>query len=123
MLLVYAPLLEEVGAQDTVRFLRAVVNFSILAMYKSYDDDTLRFITLALFRINQYKEAFRPYRAPKDSAKEDGHFNFPKFHAITHYTQMIQLLGNALDLETGHFKHKHVEFIKNPFKLTNKKPS
>ncbi len=36
---------------------------------------------------------------------------------------MIQLLGNALDLETGHFEHKHVEFIKNPFKLTNKKPS
>ncbi len=58
MLLVYAPLLEEVGAQDAVRFLRAVVDFSILAMYKSYNDDTLRFITLALFRINQYKEAF-----------------------------------------------------------------
>ena len=84
MLLVYAPLLEELGAQDAVRFLRAVVNFSILAMYKSYNNDTLRFITLALFCMNQYKEAFRPYRALKDSAEEDGHFNFLKFHAITH---------------------------------------
>ena len=86
MLLVYAPLLEEVGAQDAVRFLCAVVDFSILAIYKSYNNNTLRFITLALFRINQYKEAFRPYCALKDSAKEDGHFNFLKFYAITHYT-------------------------------------
>ncbi|KAF2715839.1 hypothetical protein K431DRAFT_289888, partial [Polychaeton citri CBS 116435] len=117
---VFTPLLEEVGAYDAIRFVRAMVDFIILAMYKSHDDDTLRFMTLALFRMNQYKEAFRPYRVLRRGGG-DGHFNFPKFHAMVHYTDMIRLLGNAADLETGHFEHKHVEFVKNPFKLTNKK--
>jgi len=119
---VYAPLLLEIGATDALRFLRAVVDFILLAMYKSHDDDTLRFMALALFRMNQYKEAFRPYRTPKtDGADGEGHFNFPKFHAMSHYEDMIRLLGNAVDLDSGHFESRHVEFVKVPFRLTNRK--
>nr|POE61026.1 hypothetical protein CFP56_64735 [Quercus suber] len=95
-------------------------------MYRSHDDDTLRYMSLALYRMNQYKEVFRPYRPlnPKgDTDGEDiqGHFNFPKVHAMVHYTEMIKLLGPAPDLETGHFEHKHVIYVKSPYKLTNKK--
>ena len=34
---------------------------------------------------------------------------------------MIRKFGNALELETSHFEHKHCDFIKSLFTLTNKK--
>ena len=122
---VYTPLLEEIGAGHAVRFLRAVVDFIILAIYSSYNDDTLRFMQLALFRINNHKEELRKYRpiavSDRDADGAEGYFNFPKFHAIAHYPDMIRRLGNAPELETGHFEHKHVVFVKTLFRLTNKK--
>ena len=71
---------------------------------------------------------FRKYRPSAASGKDEedidrGHFNFPKFYAMVHYTEMIKLYGNALDLETGHFEYKHSSTIKQWFPLTNKRPS
>ncbi|KAK5108882.1 hypothetical protein LTR85_003945 [Meristemomyces frigidus] len=119
---VYTPLLEEANAPDAIRFVRAAVDFILMAMYKSHDDDTLRYMTLALYRMNQYKEIFRPYRLAKNSAEGDeGHFNFPKFHSMLHYTDFIKWLGNAPDLETGHFEHMHVRYLKSLIGQTNKR--
>jgi hypothetical protein len=75
---VYTPLLKEVGCYNGVRFLRTLVDFCLYAMYRSYDDETLRYITFALYRMNQYKEAFRSQRPKKTKDDTDGHFNFPK---------------------------------------------
>ena len=123
MVPVFTPLLADVGAMDAIRFIRAMVDFMLLAMYKSHDDETLRYMTLALHRMNSYKEIFRDYRRTKRDLdmSSEGDFNFPKFHAMTHYVDMIRLMGNAADIETGHFEHKHVDYVKNPFKRTNKK--
>jgi hypothetical protein len=55
MLLVFAPLLKEIGtlkAKEAIRFIRATIDFITLAMYKSYNKDTLRYFNLALYRIN-----------------------------------------------------------------------
>ena len=52
---------------------------------------------------------------------DKGHFNFLKFYIIVHYIDSIKAIGNALDLETGYFKHKYVDIIKTLFKITNKK--
>jgi hypothetical protein len=52
MLPVYTPLLEEVGCYNGVRFLRTLVDFCLYAMYRSYDDEILRYITFALYRMN-----------------------------------------------------------------------
>ena len=124
---VFSPLLEEVGALHALRFLRAVVDFILLASYRSHDDDTLRFMTLALYRMNQYKEVFRKYRSGRrpsgrEEDTEEGHFNFPKFHAMVHYTDMIKRLGNAVELESGHFEALHIFLVKHFFKQTNRKP-
>jgi hypothetical protein len=45
-------LLAEASTLDTTRFLRAIADFILLAYYKSYDDKTLRYIDITLFRIN-----------------------------------------------------------------------
>lgn len=73
-------ILEEISikeASDAIKFIRAIVNFIMLTIYHSYDDETLCYFNLALFRMNEYKEVFRRYRNLK-SAEEDRHFNFPK---------------------------------------------
>ena len=71
MLPVLVPMLEAVDAVEAIRFIRAMVDFILLAMYKSYDDDTLRYITLALFQMNHYKEVFRKYRVSKRIEKKN----------------------------------------------------
>ena len=118
---VYTPLLLEIGCKDGVRFLRALADFCILAMYRSHDDETLGYLAFALYRMNQYKEAFRHLRPLKTKVDETGYFNFPKFHSLVHYIKMIQEFGNAVDLESGHAEHWHVRFVKDVFPLTNKK--
>ncbi|THZ51318.1 hypothetical protein D6C86_10541 [Aureobasidium pullulans] len=67
---VFVPILEEIGtkeASDAIKFIRATVDFIMLAMYRSHDDETLRYFDLALFRMNEYKEVFRRYRNLKSS--------------------------------------------------------
>ena len=120
------PLLEAVKATEAIRFIHTIVDFVLLAMYKSYDERTLEYMSLALFRINHYKEAFWNYRqSAKEKEKGDdskeGHFNFPKFYGMVHYIDMIRLFRNAPTLEIGHFEHKHYIYVKDPFKRTNKK--
>ena len=120
---VFVPLLEEVGtpeANAAIQFIRATVDFITLAMYQSHDDNTLRYFELALYRMNQHKEVFRKYRNPK--AKDDEqHFNFPKWHSLTHYVQMIRLYGCAPNWDTSHPEHKHHTYVKEGFRRTNKK--
>lgn len=126
MLPVYVPLLDDIGATDAIRFLRALVDFSIYAMYRSHDNDTLDYMSYALIRTNEYKKAFSGLRMAKRREEDDeegseSHFNFPKWHAITHYVEMIKWLGNAADLETGHAEHWHRRFVKTAYCLTKKK--
>jgi hypothetical protein len=55
MLLVFTLLLKEIGileAKEVVCFIRATIDFIILAIYESYNEDTLRYFNLALYRIN-----------------------------------------------------------------------
>ncbi|KAJ9624432.1 hypothetical protein H2203_005167 [Taxawa tesnikishii (nom. ined.)] len=120
LLPVFTPFLEEAGATEAILFIRAVVDFVLLSLYHSHDDDTLRYMTLALFRMNQHKEIFRRYR-PNTTEDTEGHFNFPKWHVMTHYTDMIRRLGSAPGLDTGHGEHNHVTFVKQGYKRTNRK--
>jgi hypothetical protein len=120
---VFVPLLEEIGttaAKEAIRFIRATVDFITLAMYESHDDNTLRYFELALYRMNQHKEVFRKYRNPK-AEEEARHFNFPKWHALTHYPQMIRLYGCAPNWDTSHPEHKHHTYVKEGFRRTNRK--
>jgi hypothetical protein len=80
---------------------RAIVDFILLAQYKTHDDKTLRYLEQALYKIDRTKIAFQRLR-PVDKITEEGHFNFPKFHVMSHYTTCIKEYGAADNFNTEH---------------------
>ena len=42
-------------------FIRAIVDFILLAEYKLYDKDTIKYLKAALYWMDKTKEVFLPY--------------------------------------------------------------
>ena len=105
---------------EAIEFARALIDFVLIAQYTSHDDDTIRYLEQALFRVNSFKDVFRHLR-PTDPATEQGHFNFPKFHAITHYTSFIRQYGAADGFDSSHDEARHKYMLKEYFGRTNKR--
>ncbi|KAF6227509.1 hypothetical protein HO173_012249 [Letharia columbiana] len=118
MMATFAPILVELNP-DALHAGRAILDLVILARYRSHDDDTIRYLLAALARIDLLKEVFRAYR-PLDKTTGKGHFNFPKFHSISHLPEMIQSFGPPDGLTTQTGEKAHVEFFKKYYGLTNK---
>jgi hypothetical protein len=51
---------------------------------------------------------------------KSGHFNFPKFHAITYYPEFIHIYGTTDGVDTSYIKAAHKWIIKEHFLRTNK---
>ena len=100
--------------------IRAIIDFITLAQYRSHSEETLRYMLAALKRIDLLKDVFAPYR-PVDKITEAGHFNFPKFHAMTHYPEYIRLYGAADGVDTSHGEAAHKYQIKEYYGRTNKR--
>ena len=98
---------------------RAIVDFILLAQYKTHDDETLRYLEQALYRIDKTKVVFKRFR-PVNKATDEGHFNFPKFHAMTHYTSCIREYGAADNFDTEHSEAAHKYHVKAFYGRTNK---
>lgn len=90
---VLAPLLTS-QAPAAMLCIRAIMDFVVLAMYASHDDNTLRYMSAALDRVNLLKSVFEKSR-PVSKDTGEHHFNFPKWHAMTHYVPFIRLYGSA----------------------------
>ena len=80
---------------------QAIIDFILLVQYKTHDDETLRYLEQALYRIDKTKVAFQRL-CPIDKITEEGHFNFSKFHVMTHYTACIREYGAADNFVTEH---------------------
>ena len=104
---------------NTLYIGRAIFNLIILARYRSYNNNTIRYLLTALARINLLKEVFRAYR-PLNKTTDKGHFNFPKFHSISHLPEIIRLFDLPDKLITQVRKKTHIEFFKNYYAQTNK---
>ena len=100
---------------------RAVIDFVHMAQYKSHSNQTLRYMQHALYRINQTKGAFRDARRidAMIRAGKAGHFNFPKWHVMSHYPDWIKLHGSATGFTTSIGEAIHITWIKDFFKRTN----
>ena len=112
---VMAPLLY--GHEGAILFIRATVDFALLAEYESHDEDTIEYLKAALYRMDKTKEAFLPYR-PDD--KNPPNFNIPKLHAISHYPEMIRVFGALMGTTTEHGERAHIP-QKNFYRRTNKR--
>jgi hypothetical protein len=62
---------------------RAIADFITIAQNRVHDDDTLALMSSALEKINLLKVEFSEAR-PIDEKTQEHHFNFPKFHSLTH---------------------------------------
>ncbi len=79
-----APLLY--GHKGAILFIRATVDFVLLAEYKLYDRDTIEYLKAVLYWMDKTKDTFLPYQ-PDD--KNPPNFNIPKLYAISHYLEII----------------------------------
>ncbi len=94
-----------------------------MAQYKSYTDETLRYIKHAFYRINQTKGAFKDARQTDIMIREgkNGYFNFPKWYVISHIPEWIKRYGSTTGFTTGIGEAMHITWIKDFFKQTNMK--
>ncbi len=74
----------------------------------------------ALYRISSFKEAFRQSR-PIEQETGEGHFNFSKYHALSHYADFIRKYGAADGYDTSHDEAKHKYMIQEFYDRTNKR--
>ncbi len=75
-------------AQEAILYARAILDFTIVAQYVSHDEETLRYMEHALYKLEKTKIAFEQHR-PIDSKLCRPTFNYPKFYAIRHFVQCI----------------------------------
>jgi hypothetical protein len=115
---VVAPLLTK-DCPGAMQFTRAVLDFVTLAQYRSHDDETIKHMEHALNRIDKLKDIFREFRRSKNG--EEGHFNFPKFHVLTHYAGFIRQYGACDGYDSAHMEAAHKYLVKTFYNRTNKR--
>ena len=73
----------------------------------------------ALERIDLLKEVFRKYR-PVNKKTGEQTFNFPKFHSISHYINIIRYYGPPDRYSTQASERAYPTLLKNYYNRTNK---
>ena len=71
-------------------FIYTIVNFILLAEYKLYNKDIIKYLKAILYWIDKTKEAFLPYRP---NNKNLPNFNIPKLYIISYYPEIIYIFG------------------------------
>ena len=74
----------------------------------------------ALYRLEKTKIAFK-HHWPIDSKLYQPTFNYPKFHAVTHFAQCIRDYDSAINYNTTHSKAAYKYLLKAFYNRTNKK--
>ncbi len=107
-------------APETIQCARAILNFTMLAQYVLHDEETLRYMEHALYRLKKTKIAFEQHR-PIDSKLCRPTFNYPKFHTISHFVEYIRDYSSAVNYDTAHSEAAHKYLLKAFYNKTNKK--
>lgn len=108
------------NALKAIQYSQAIFDFPMLAQYVSHDDEMLRYMKHALYRLEKTKIAFEQHR-PIDFKLCWPMFNYSKFQAITHFVQYIWDYGSAINYNTAHSKVAHKYLLKAFYNKTNKK--
>ncbi len=92
----------------------------MLAQYILHNEETLRYIEHALYRLEKTKIVFKQYW-PIDSKLCQPTFNYPKFHATNHFVQYIWDDGSTENYNTAYNKATNKYLLKAFYNRTNKK--
>ena len=74
----------------------------------------------ALYRLENTKITFEHYWSINSKLCQPS-FNYPKFHAISHFVQYIWDYGNAVNYDTAYNKVAHKYLLKVFYNRINKK--
>ena len=107
-------------APKTIQCARAILDFIMLAWYVLHNEETLRYMEHALYRLEKTKIAFEQHRFI-DSKLYQPIFNYPKFHAISHFVWCIWDYGSAVNYNTAYSETAYKYFLKAFYNKTNKK--
>ena len=97
------------GNYAALQYVHAVVDMVLFIQFTTHDNDTLQYMDAVLYRINKFKNIFLEFRPKKH---EYNSFNYPKLHALTHYTEYIRLFGSAIGMDSSHFETAYKYLIK-----------
>jgi hypothetical protein len=100
-------------ASNVLYCAQAFMNFVMMIQYRLYDDESLRYMNNAIYRIIVLKEIFKQFWS-------DENFNYFKFHMIVHYMNFIWRYEDADDFDTFYMKIAHKFLMKDYYNFTNK---
>ncbi|KAF5355407.1 hypothetical protein D9757_015183 [Collybiopsis confluens] len=93
---------------------RSLLHFAYLAQYHSHEHDTLEYMKADLKTWHRYRSYFIA-----QGTREA--FNIPKFHALLHYIESIQMLGTTDNYSSEMFERLHIDFAKEGWRASNKR--
>ncbi len=105
---------------ETIYCARAILDFTMLAQYLLHDNETLSHIEHALYRLDKTKIAFENH-CLIDAKLFKPTFNYPKFHAMTHFVKCIRDYGSAINYDMTHSEVTHKYLLTAFYRRTNKK--
>ena len=108
------------NALEAIQCAWAILNFTMLAQYVSHDDETLRYMEHALYRLEKTKIAFKHYRSI-DAKLCRPTFNYHKFYATSYLFQYIRNYVSTINYNTALSKAAHKYLLKAINNKTNKK--
>ncbi len=91
---------------DHLDALQAGLDFLLLAGYQSHSDTTLFFLEKSLWTFDALKWVFAEQHVGS-SGLDMGHFDIPKLHALTHYSNWIKAMGTLDNVNTAPTKALH----------------
>lgn len=92
----------------------------MLAQYLLHNDKTLLYIDYTLYRLDKTRITFKNH-CPIDAKLSQTNFNYPKFHAMTHFVKCIQDYSRAINYNMTHNEVVHKHFLKAFYRETKKK--
>jgi hypothetical protein len=103
-----------------LKFSRVLIDFVLITQYRFHDENTLLYLDHVLSRINSFKNEFKHLRSSDKNTKND-HFNFFKFHVMSHYSEFIRKYETADKYDTSHDEIKHKYMLKKYYERINKR--
>jgi hypothetical protein len=77
----------------------------LLAEYKLYNKDIIKYLKAILYQIDKTKEAFLLYR-PND--KNLPNFNIPKLYTISYYLEIIRVFSALIGTTIEHGERVYI---------------
>lgn len=104
---------------ETIRALRAVLDYIHLAEMRCHTDATLAHLTSAIADWNKFKHAFIRNGGRRGENGVINHFQIPKDHVPLHAVDQIRRTGSLEGTSSEIIETYHPEVAKKPFKNNN----